>query len=82
MSFWLNLIREALLAKSDTMELTASTGQETAFVKNFSGAVSFEALEGIYRLINADIYHLTRNANPRVTHLNLSLQISQLLRSK
>lgn len=82
MSFWLNLIRESLLAKSDTMELTASMGQESEFIKKFSGAVSFEALEGIYKLINEEIYHLTRNANPRVTHLNLSLQISQLLRKK
>lgn len=82
MNFWLNLIRESLLVKSETMELTASMGQESEFVKKFSGAVTFEALEGIYKLINEEIYHLTRNANPRVTHLNLSLQISQLLRKK
>ncbi len=82
MSFWLNLIRESLLAKSETMELTASMGNESDFIKKFSSAVSFEALEGIYQLINEEIYHLTRNANPRLMHLNLSLQISQLLRKK
>lgn len=82
MSFWLNLIRESMLSKSETPELTAGTEKESEFIRKFSGAVSFEALEGMYKLINQDIYHLTRNANPRLTHLNLSLQISQLLRKK
>lgn len=80
MGFWLNLIRESLLAKSDTRDLVNTFGNETTFIDKFSQAVSFDALERIYQLINEEIYHLSRNANPRITHLNLSLKISQTLR--
>lgn len=80
MTFWLNLVRESLLAKSGTHELVNTFGNETTFIEKFSQAVSDKALEGIYQLLNKEIYHLGRNANPRIAHLNLSLRISQILR--
>ncbi|MEM9328243.1 MAG: DNA polymerase III subunit delta [Bacteroidota bacterium] len=78
--FALNLLREAVIAKAEESNLQRAAAKELEFIKNFSKAVAFEILESIIQLVNDCIYHLERNANPRIAHLNLSIKVSDLLK--
>lgn len=57
-------------------------GAEGDFISKFGGFSTLEVLEGIYQRISESLNELQRNANPRITHLNLSLQCSKLLRTQ
>ena len=81
MSFALTLIRQAILAKGQASELLKGLGDEGPFIQKFSGAVSFDGLQGMVTKLNEMIYHLERNANPKMAHLNLSIRFSELLKT-
>lgn len=81
LEFAIALIRDAVLTKADDGQLVKREGAEGEFIKKFGGFASFEALEGIYMKISESLAHLQRNASPRITYMNLSLQCSKLLRA-
>ncbi len=78
--FALNLLREAVIAKTNESQLIRATENEWEFIQNFSKAIAFETLEAMISLINDGIYHIERNANPRIMHLNLSIKLSHLIK--
>ncbi|MEQ8470186.1 MAG: DNA polymerase III subunit delta [Marinoscillum sp.] len=81
LEFAIALIRDAILSKAGDNRLMKREGAEGEFIKKFGGFASLEALEGIYMKISESLSHLQRNASPRITYMNLSLQCSKLLRS-
>lgn len=82
LEFSIMLIRDAILSKAEDSQLMKREGAEGEFIKKFGGFVSLDALEKIYLKISDTLSHLQRNASPRITFMNLSLQCSRLLRSQ
>lgn len=81
LEFSIALIRDAILSKADNNELVNREGAEGEFIQKFGGFASLPALEKIYMSISECLGHLARNASPRITFMNLSLQCSKFLRS-
>lgn len=82
LEFSIMLIRDAILSKTDHAGLMKREGAEGEFIRKFGGFVSLEVLEKIYLKISDTLGHLQRNASPRISFMNLSLQCSRLLRSQ
>lgn len=80
LEFAITLVRECILAKVTDNALLHREGEEADFIRKFGGFASMAALEGIYELLSRTIGHLERNANAKITFMNLSLTTSQLLR--
>ncbi len=78
LSYTLSVIRNAVLAAGGN-EPTAQSDGEKSFVLKFAERLGFQKLEKIYPLINEAVLNLDRNSNPRITHLNLSLDIIRVL---
>ena len=81
LEFAIALIRDAILSKANNDQLLQREGAEGEFIKKFGGFATLEVLETIYINISNSLNHLQRNASPRITYMNLSLQCSKLLRS-
>ena len=73
------------LEENDTLitaekKLIRLQGEELKFVTNFSKVMNFEKVERIAQLFNQGLFHLERNANPKIVFLDISLQIGQQIR--
>ncbi|MFT4521830.1 MAG: DNA polymerase-3 subunit delta' [Bacteroidia bacterium] len=80
LSFCLALLRECLAYKTiDDYQIRLGEHDEE-FIKNFSKAVKIVNIETLYTEINKTIGEIERNANPKITFLNLSNQIAQSFR--
>jgi DNA polymerase-3 subunit delta' len=77
----IDLLREALLAAVDP-ELVTKQNEERAFLLKFSDTVESNMLEKSYFLISDALHHLGRNASAKITYLQLSLAISELIARK
>ena len=60
-------------------ELVLAEGDEKSFISNFSDTLSLHQIEKMYHEFSTTLRHLERNANPRITHLALSLRLNRLL---
>ncbi len=74
LSLSLSIIRNATVYLGGQEPLLQNQG-ELDFIKKFSSQLGLEKLGMVYSLINDAMQHLERNANPRITHLNLSLDL-------
>lgn len=81
LEFAISLIRESILSQTGDGRLMSREGEEGVFIKKFGGFASQEALEKIYFKMGECLAHLQRNASPKITFMNLSLECSQLLRA-
>ncbi|WP_425389827.1 ATP-binding protein [Ekhidna sp.] len=78
LNFAIALVRNAVIHVSGQKPPVQSEAEGT-FIGNFSDKLGLEKLEKVYALINESLIHLERNSNPRITHLNLSLDIIRAL---
>ena len=78
LSYSLEIVRNAVIHCAGNPPATQST-DEQAFVIKFADRLGSARLEKVYALLNTAIAHLDRNANPRITQLNLSLDIIRIL---
>ncbi|MEP1034269.1 DNA polymerase III subunit delta [Ekhidna sp.] len=78
LNFAISLIRNAVVHASGQHPPTQNEA-ETSFVGKFADKLGLHKLEKIYTLNNEALIHLERNSNPRITHLNLSLEITRML---
>jgi DNA polymerase-3 subunit delta' len=74
--YGLSIIRDALLSQNSLKDLVNTTDSDKKFADNFAKVLGLDQLEILYKLLNTAYYHLERNANPKITFLNTSLQIS------
>ncbi|NQZ76219.1 MAG: DNA polymerase III subunit delta [Ekhidna sp.] len=79
-NFSISLIRNAVIHASG-QEAPAQSEPERIFIGKFADKIGANKLEKIYSLLNEALIHLERNSNPRITHLNLSLDILRVLNS-
>lgn len=79
LQYGINIMREALIA-SHAPELQRVSGSEASFVENFSKVMDADKIERISGLMNKAHYHLERNAAPKITFLDLSLNIAAVIK--
>ncbi len=75
MEYALKLVREVLAAKTIPEYKPRLNESESEFVMNFSRVIHFANIEVVYDGLNKAHYQIERNANPKLTLFQLSLQI-------
>ena len=75
----LNLLRESMVSLCNQTSLNHVMGDELVFIQKFGATAQLEKLEKMYEKVNEALYHLERNANPRITHLSLSIDFTKIL---
>lgn len=81
LQYGLNLLRETLIVHYANSNLNRMAGAEIDFVKKFSQVMTPPKLEKVAEHLNQAAYHLERNASPKILFLDLSLQISKVIRT-
>ncbi|GAA5020834.1 DNA polymerase III subunit delta [Marivirga lumbricoides] len=76
-----NIYRESLMALMQTSELMRIPAENKAFVEKFSKTITLEKVAQMTDVLNKASYYLERNASPKMTFLNVSIQISGILRA-
>lgn len=79
--YGLSTFREALVFKSGNLALMRMSDEKTKFVQGFSGTLNIEKIEDLYTIFNEAMYHLERNANAKITFMDVSLQLAKLFRT-
>jgi len=74
LDYALSLIRNSVI-HAGGQRPPAHTEGEASFISKFSDRIGTPRLEKMYQMTNEAMIHLERNSNPRITHLNLSLDI-------
>ena len=81
LEYGLALVRESL--RSTTASVAGGHNEEEMkFISNFGSANSLESMEKIHMLLSSAISNLERNANPRITYMNLSLSFCNIFRRR
>jgi len=78
LDYSISLIRNAVIYAGG-QEPPSQNMHERTFVTKFSDRFGISKLEKIYTIFNDAIRCLERNSNPRITHLNMSLDIIGML---
>lgn len=81
LQYALTMMRETLIFSYSPGSLQRLEGEALDFVKNFSKVLDADKVEKITYEINEACYHLERNANPKILFTDISLLISQIIRS-
>lgn len=82
-SFLLNAIRvfrESMLVSTGKTELLKSEGDEREFAAGFSPFINARNTLQIIQEFNDAIFHIERNANPKILFLDLSLKMTELIK--
>ena len=79
--YGLNILRETLVYPFTKEELIRLQGEERVFVERFSKVMSWDKIQLISEKLNEALYHLERNASPKIMFLDLSLQIAGTIKS-
>lgn len=74
-----HMLRSALIYKYGNPDLLRLSDEEKEFILKFSVALTAENIPQLVTLINQSAMHLERNADIKITFLNLSLYIGKLL---
>jgi len=75
-----NVVREALIAGIQSDELLRIPIEHKQFVNNFSKTVSLERGSEMNSILNDRAYYLERNASPKMTFMNVSIEFMKLFR--
>lgn len=81
LQFGINMTRNMLLFQSDSNQLLRLKESEKTFVVNFSKVITMDKMMAFSSSLNTAFFHLERNANPKITFLDLSLNLSSLLKA-
>lgn len=79
LKYGINIMRECLLA-SAVPELSRTAEDEQTFVTKFGALLDIDKVEMITKEFNQALYHLERNGSPKMTFMDLSLQLMKILR--
>ena len=77
-----NILRESLIALMQSTELMRVPDEHEQFVMKFSKTLSLEKIAQMNDILNKATYYLERNTSAKMTLLNVSLQLSAILRRK
>ncbi len=78
-----NILRECLLDKNQLVNLMRSSSRDREFITNFGkNVLSERKILAMYEVLNQTHYHLERNANPKITFLDLTFSLAKIIRMK
>ncbi len=77
----LAILHESLVKDAAADELLRVLGDDLVFVQNFSKVLTADKILALSQQLSESIYHLERNANPRIIFTNLSLQLGRIMRT-
>ncbi len=75
-----SMMRETLLHRAGAVAITRATGNELKFLQDFSKVMTTSKIEKSNQLMNEAGYFLERNGSAKMIFLDLSLQLSQVLK--
>lgn len=78
--YGLSMMRESLVYRVAGERLLRLEDEELKFVSNFSKVLSEEKISRISEILNEAAAHIERNANPKITFLDISFGISATLK--
>lgn len=78
----LQILREAMLVRFQENYTPRVSSAHREFVRKFSKLLDDDLINEIYRRVNDNVYFIERNANPKITLFQLSLEIKNLFRAK
>ena len=79
--YGLNILRETMVYPYTEESQRRLSGDERTFTERFSKVMTWEKVQLTSEKMNEAIYHLERNASPKIMFLDLSLQIAGSLKS-
>lgn len=78
----LKIIRNGLISSLEPSLIKTSDKEEIAFLSNFSKVINSENIENIYKALNDAIFHIERNANPKILFMDLSFKLNNMLKNQ
>lgn len=82
LSYGLYVMRACMLYNSGVYERLIANTSDKDFISKFSQFIHQKNIHSFASEFNDAIFHIERNANPKITLLNLSLQIEKLFKMK
>lgn len=82
LSYSLHIFRESLIQNYGDTSLNRVSSNENKFLEKFAPFIHGANCIEIIELFNDAIYHIERNANPKILFLDVSLKLTKLLRVK
>ena len=76
----MRMVRESMLISNGEMIMVKLEGEELEFATKFAPFFHAQNMHNIVDAFNDSIYHIERNANPKILFIDLSLKISELLK--
>lgn len=80
LKYGLHLFRESLMTNYGDNSLNRVAQNEAKFLQNFAPYIHGANCLPIIELFNDAVYHIERNANPKILFLDVSLKLTKLLR--
>jgi DNA polymerase III subunit delta' len=80
LKYGLHLFRESLMNNYGADSLERRSQKETLFLKKFAPYIHGANCLDVIELFNDAIYHIERNANPKILFLDVSLKLTKFLR--
>jgi DNA polymerase-3 subunit delta' len=77
LAYALHMLRETLVLCFAQKGLSRATDAEQVFIQKLKMSLTYQQIQAWTSWLDEAYYHIERNANPRMVHLNLSLKISQ-----
>ncbi len=78
LAYSISLLRESLISTTSSERMEGHNEGEEKFIRNFGSANSLEVMERINQMLSLAMSNLERNANPRITFMDLSLKFCSL----
>jgi len=80
-NYALKIVRNTSLVNHGNEKLIKLVEEESKFVKDFSGVLTAERIPYFDDEFNNALYHIERNANPKVLFMDLSFRLNHIMRS-
>ena len=77
----MSMMRESLLHQSGATSIHRVRGEELKFIQDFSKVLSVKKIEKAVHIMNNASYHLERNGSAKMIFMDLSLQLSKVIKS-
>ena len=81
LGYALYVFRSCMLYNHGVYDKLISNTADQAFISKFSRFVTEKNIDDFASKFNDAIFHIERNANPKITLLNISLQVEQLFKA-
>lgn len=78
----LHFLREFMLLKITQTDQIRLQTKELATAKKMIPVIEFDQIDKIVHLLSESVYHIERNANPKILFLDVSIQMNKILRRK